>query len=96
MVVQYGKNRNTMRKPRMNLTRAFWSAVFFVLMTLSTSQLTAQSRLAQVGSSDLDVGEAGIAWYTTWETAQAEGIRSGRPIIFVAAATQCGGVSGVF
>ena len=49
-----------------------------------------------LGASDLDLGEPGIAWYTTWETALAEAERSGRPIMFVAAATQCHGISGVF
>ncbi|MGB7345794.1 MAG: hypothetical protein WBD20_16375 [Pirellulaceae bacterium] len=49
-----------------------------------------------LGASKLDLGEPGIAWYTTWESAQAEAKRSGRPIMFVAAATQCNGVSGVF
>lgn len=53
-------------------------------------------RPEQLGASKLDLGEPGIAWYTTWETAQAEAQRSGRPIMFVAAATQCHGVSGVF
>lgn len=49
-----------------------------------------------LGSSNLGLGEPGIAWYTTWETALAEAERSGRPIMFVAAATQCHGISGVF
>lgn len=53
-------------------------------------------RPSDLGASKLDIGEPGIAWYTTWETAQAEAKRSGRPIMFVAAATQCNGVSGVF
>ncbi|MGZ0169488.1 MAG: hypothetical protein ACKVHE_08025 [Planctomycetales bacterium] len=53
-------------------------------------------RPGDLGASDLDLGEPGIAWYTTWETAQTEAKRSGRPIMFVAAATQCHGVSGVF
>lgn len=53
-------------------------------------------RPEDLGASKLDLGEPGIAWYTTWETAQAEAKRSGRPIMFVAAATQCHGVSGVF
>lgn len=53
-------------------------------------------RPEQLGASSLDIGEPGIAWYTTWETAEAEAKRSGRPIMFVAAATQCHGVSGVF
>ena len=53
-------------------------------------------RPEQLGASNLDIGEPGIAWYTTWESAEAEAKRSGRAIMFVAAATQCHGVSGVF
>lgn len=53
-------------------------------------------RPSDLGASKLDIGDPGIAWYTTWETAQAEAKRSGRPIMFVAAATQCNGVSGIF
>ena len=49
-----------------------------------------------LGASKLDIGEPGIAWYTTWKTAEQEAERSGRPIMFVAAATQCNGISGVF
>ena len=50
----------------------------------------------QLGTSNLDIGESGIHWYTTWDSALEEANRSGRPIMFVAAATQCHGVSGVF
>ena len=46
--------------------------------------------------SPVETGEAGIAWYGTWEVAKAEAIRSNRPILFMAATTQCGGVPGVF
>jgi hypothetical protein len=53
-------------------------------------------RPSDLGASKLDLGEPGIAWYTTWESGLAEAKRSGRPIMFVAAATQCHGVSGVF
>ncbi|MFK8115540.1 MAG: hypothetical protein AB8B91_25310 [Rubripirellula sp.] len=53
-------------------------------------------RPGDLGASKLDLGEPGIAWYTTWETGEAEAKRSGRPIMFVAAATQCKGISGVF
>ncbi len=53
-------------------------------------------RPGDLGASKLDLGQPGIAWYTTWETALAEAERSGRPIMFVAAATQCHGISGVF
>ena len=42
------------------------------------------------------VGEAGIAWYSTWETGLAEAKRSNRPIFFMSAATTCKGISGVF
>jgi hypothetical protein len=81
----------------MNHTRALWATVLAAASILSPPHLSAQpTRLVEVGTSDLEVGEAGIAWYTTWETAKAEGLRSGRPIMFVAAATQCSGVSGVF
>lgn len=73
----------------------------FLLLSLS---LFASSRMSlaqgprptDLGASDLELGAAGIAWYTTWETGLAEAKRSGRPIMFVAAATQCHGISGVF
>ncbi len=42
------------------------------------------------------VGDAGVAWYTTWDTGLAEAKRSNRPIFFMSAATTCSGVSGVF
>ncbi len=41
-------------------------------------------------------GESGIAWYSTWQRAREEAVRSNRPILFMAAASQCGGVPGVF
>ena len=46
--------------------------------------------------SNIKPGQVGIDWYSTWDTGLAEAKRSGRPIMFVAAATQCSGVSGVF
>lgn len=49
-----------------------------------------------LGASPQPVGDAGIAWYTTWHTAKAEASRSNRPIFFMAAAATCNGVSGVF
>lgn len=42
------------------------------------------------------VGDAGVAWYTTWDTGLEEAKRSNRPIFFMSAATTCSGVSGVF
>ena len=49
-----------------------------------------------LGASSLDLGEAGIAWYPRLEDGMAEAKRTNRPILFMAAASQCGGVPGVF
>lgn len=49
-----------------------------------------------LGASPLPIGDAGIMWYTTWDTALAEAKRSNRPIFFMSAAATCSGVSGVF
>ncbi len=49
-----------------------------------------------LGASPQAVGDAGVAWYTTRETAIAEAERSNRPIFFMAAAATCNGISGVF
>ena len=69
------------------------------LLALTTSALPAQQGPMSRGGfnvSPLAIGEPGIAWYTTWDTGLAEAKRSNRPIMFVAAATQCNGVPGVF
>ena len=50
----------------------------------------------QIQPSPLPVGDAGIMWYTTWETALAEAQRSNRPLFFMAAAAECNGISGIF
>lgn len=70
----------------------------FSLLALAGSQLVnAQgARPTDLGAADLDIGEAGIDWYSTWDTAAAEAKRTNKPIMFVAAATQCSGVSGVY
>jgi len=54
------------------------------------------SRLRAVEKNPQAVGDAGVAWYVTWETGLAEAKRTNRPIFFMSAATQCSGVSGVF
>lgn len=66
------------------------------LATLGCAVFAQGPRPSNLGASNLDLGESGIQWYTTWESAEAEAKRSGRAIMFVAAATQCHGVSGVF
>ncbi|MDP0492460.1 MAG: hypothetical protein Q7Q71_15545 [Verrucomicrobiota bacterium JB023] len=53
-------------------------------------------RPTDLKASPQPVGEAGIHWYTTWETALAEAKRSNRPIFFMAAAATCNSISGVF
>ncbi|MEM9015898.1 MAG: hypothetical protein AAGC68_02705 [Verrucomicrobiota bacterium] len=50
----------------------------------------------QLPPSPLPVGESGIMWYTTWDTALAEAQRSNRPLFFMAAAAECSGISGIF
>jgi hypothetical protein len=79
----------------MKLSKTCWAFGLLIFASISVAH-SQPARLAAVGTSDLDIGQPGIAWYATWETAEAEGKRSGRPIMFVAAATQCGGVPGVF
>ena len=49
-----------------------------------------------LGESNLDLGEPAIAWYPCLEDGLAEAKRTNRPIIFMAVASQCGGVPGVF
>lgn len=53
-------------------------------------------RREEIPNHPQKVGEAGIAWYTTWKTGLAEAKRTNRPIFFMSAATACRGVSGVF
>lgn len=71
------------------------------LLTLFTSALIGSSfgqgtRPIDIAPSAQPVGDAGIMWYTTWDTALEEAARSNRPIFFMAAAATCSGISGVF
>lgn len=68
----------------------------FLLSSEAVVMAQGGPRANNLGESNLNIGEAGIHWYVTWESAQEEAQRSGRPIMFVAAATQCNGISGVF
>ncbi|NNE93411.1 MAG: hypothetical protein HKN23_17335 [Verrucomicrobiales bacterium] len=62
-----------------------------------SSALVAQGpRPTDIAASTQPIGDAGIMWYTTWDTALAESKRSNRPIFFMAAAATCSGISGVF
>jgi hypothetical protein len=66
------------------------------LSLLSASALAQGPRPSDLGASPQPIGDPGIAWYTTWDTALAEAKRSNRPIFFMAAAATCSGISGVF
>ena len=72
------------------------SSLLITALILAGCAYAQGPRPNDLGASNLDLGEPGIAWYTTWETGLEEAQRSGRPIMFVAAATQCHGISGVF
>ena len=74
-----------------------------MLTQAQTSGGRGKSEGPRRGSAPMDiednpqgVGEAGVAWFTTWETGLAEAKRSNRPIFFMSAATTCSGISGVF
>ena len=54
------------------------------------------ARPTEIGVSPADIGAPGIAWYGSLEVGLAEAKRSNRPIFFMSAASQCGGVPGVF
>jgi len=74
------------------------------LTTLILTSLLAQTALSEargarpeeLGASSLPIGAEGVVWYSTWDTALAEAKRSNRPIFFMAAAHQCGTISGTF
>lgn len=72
-----------------------------ILILFTTVACAQRGQRAGKGPSEVPdhpqaVGEAGIAWYTTWETGLAEAQRSNRPIFFMSAATTCSGIPGVF
>ena len=53
-------------------------------------------RPTDIDPAPLDLGAPGIAWYGRFDLALQEAKRSNRPILFMAAASQCSGVPGVF
>ena len=72
------------------------------IFALTCSQTQAWQRggggpgMSDIKANPQPVGEAGVAWYTTWESGLAEAKRSNRPIFFMSAATTCSGIPGVF
>lgn len=47
-------------------------AVVFCLAAISGCLVAQGPRPSNLGASKLDLGEPGIQWYTTWESAEAE------------------------
>lgn len=68
----------------------------FALSFAAVSAFAQGPRPTDIAASPQPVGEPGVMWYTTWDTALAEAARSNRPIFFMAAAATCSGISGVF
>ena len=71
---------------------------FILLLTISIMTLSAQRgpRPHELDESPADIGSSGFVWYPILEDGLAEAKRSNRPILFMAVASQCGGISGVF
>lgn len=53
-------------------------------------------RPEQLGENPADLGSAGVVWYPILKDGLAEARRSNKPVLFMAVASQCGGISGVF
>ena len=53
-------------------------------------------RSREIGESPAELGSSAIVWYPILEDGLEEAKRSNRPIFFMAAASQCHGISGVF
>jgi len=69
-----------------------------ILLTFSITSLSAQRgpRPHEIAESPAEIGSSGFVWYPILEDGLAEAKRSKRPILFMAVASQCGGISGVF
>lgn len=76
---------------------------FLSCLILACGSLSAQRggsgggpRPEQLGENPAELGSAGIVWYPILEDGLAEAKRTNKPLIFMAVASQCGGISGVF
>lgn len=70
--------------------------ILALLALLPSAGFSQGGRPTDQGASPQPVGDAGVMWYTTWDTAKAEAKRSNRPIFFMAAAATCSNIPGVF
>jgi len=68
----------------------------FLLFALIAGAFAQGPRPSDLGESALPLGDPGIAWYPELAQGLAEAKRTNKPILFMAVASQCGGISGVF
>ncbi len=68
----------------------------FLSLSLAILSHAQGPRPTDIGESDLPLGDPGIAWYPELAQGLAEAERANKPILFMAVASQCGGISGVF
>ncbi len=65
---------------------------FTAILLASLMATHAQAQRGQHANGDV----AGIAWYGSWSAGVAEATRLNRPILLIAAAPHCHGVSGIW
>ena len=71
--------------------------ILVATLALITHKVHARgAKPSELGAIKLPIGSEAVIWYSTWETALTEAKRSNRPIFYMAAAHQCGSVSGTF
>jgi len=68
----------------------------YLLFALTAGAFAQGPRPSDLGESALPLGDPGIAWYPELAQGLAEAKRTNKPILFMAVASQCGGISGVF
>jgi hypothetical protein len=68
----------------------------FLLFAFAAGAVAQGPRPSDLGESALPLGDPGIAWYPELAQGLIEAKRTNKPILFMAVASQCGGVSGVF
>lgn len=77
-------------------TKLLSSLLMTTMVVIAPFSLYARPNPQSIGASPQAIGDSGVAWYTTWDTALTEAERSQRPIFFMSAAAQCNGISGMF
>ncbi len=70
--------------------------LFAVSAVLSTTLSAQPPRTERPRKQSANSSPAGIAWYGAWKPGLAEAKKSGRPILLIAAAPHCHGISGIW